>query len=160
MKRTPFKPPSDRPSRSSSLKGGDASKPRSSGLSRSSSLKDGSANKTRSSSPKDGSAPKKKPSLSPWEQQKEAAKRSALNALKRARRSAEKAGVSLSEWEGEFLDSVGERIREHGRAFADPEKGAPGQALSAMQGRKLKEITAKSKGEETRPWMRKAKARE
>jgi len=41
---------------------------------------------------------------------------------------------------------VGERIREHGRAFADPEKGAPGQALSAMQGRKLKEITAKAKG--------------
>ena len=26
-----------------------------------------------------------------------------------------------------------------------------------MQGRKLKEITAKANGEETRPWMRKAK---
>lgn len=26
-----------------------------------------------------------------------------------------------------------------------------------MQGRKLKEITAKAKGEETRPWMRKGK---
>jgi len=26
-----------------------------------------------------------------------------------------------------------------------------------MQGRKLKEITAKAKGEETRPWMKKAK---
>lgn len=26
-----------------------------------------------------------------------------------------------------------------------------------MQGCKLKEITAKAKGEETRPWMRKAK---
>jgi hypothetical protein len=104
----------------------------------------------RSSSPKGDSASKTKPSLSPWEQQKEAAKRSALNALKRARRSAEKAGVSLSEWEGEFLDSVGERIQTHGRAFADPEKGAPGQALSAMQGRKLKEITAKAKGEPRR----------
>ena len=100
------------------------------------------------------------PSLSPWDQQKEAVKRATLNALKRARRSAEKAGVSLSEWEGEFLDSVGERIETHGRAFADPEKGAPGQALSAMQGRKLKEITAKAKGEETRPWMRKAKSKE
>lgn len=117
---------------------------------RSSSPKDGSAPKTRSNSPKGDSALKPKPSLSPWEQQKEAAKRSALNALKRARRSAEKAGVSLSDWEGEFLDSVGERIREHGRAFADPEKGAPGQALSAMQGRKLKEITAKAKGEPRR----------
>jgi hypothetical protein len=104
----------------------------------------------RSSSSKSDSASKTKPSLSPWEQQKEAAKRSALNALKRARRSAEKAGVSLSEWEGEFLDSVGERIQTHGRAFADPEKGAPGQALSAMQGRKLKEITAKAKGEPRR----------
>ncbi|AYG96358.1 hypothetical protein D8I30_08880 [Brevundimonas naejangsanensis] len=142
------------------MKGGDASKPRSGGLSRSSSPKGGSALQARSSSPKDDSATRKKPSLSPWEQQKEAAKRSALNALKRARRSAEKAGVSLSGWEGEFLDSVDERIREHGRAFADPEKGAPGQALSSLQGRKLKEITAKAKGEETRPWMRKAKAKE
>ena len=55
---------------------------------------------------------------------------------------------------------MGERIQTHGRAFADPEKGAPGQALSAMQGRKLKEITAKAKGEETRPWMRKGKKAE
>ena len=161
MKRKPFKPPSDRPSRSSSLKGGDASRLRSSGF-KSSELKGEDAFKARSpisrtSSPKDGSAPKKKPLLSPWDQQREAVKRATLNALKRARRSAEKAGVSLSEWEGDFLDSVGERIQTHGRAFADPEKGAPGQALSAMQGRKLKEINAKAKGEETQPWMRKAK---
>ncbi len=142
MKRTPFKPPSDR------------------SLSRSSSPKGGSALKMRSSSPKGDSAGQKKPSLSPWEQQREAAKRSALNALKRARRSAEKAGVSLSDWEGEFLDSVGERIREHGRAFADPEKGAPGQALSAMQGRKLKEITAKAKGEPRRFGRRPGRAPE
>jgi len=75
--------------------------------------------------------------------------------LKRARRSAEKAGVSLSEWEGEFLDSVGERVKTHGRAFGDPEKGAPGQALSTMQGRKLKEITAKANGEDPRAkWKR------
>ncbi len=79
-----------------------------------------------------------------------------LRKVIRIRRSAEKAGVSLSEWEGEFLDSVGERVKTHGRAFADPEKGAPGQALSAMQGRKLKEITAKAKGEEPkRRWGRK-----
>ncbi|GEM_PF-141117 len=155
MKRTPFKPPSDRSlSRSSSPKGGSALK------TRSSSPKGGSGLKTGSSSPKGGSAGQKKPSLSPWEQQREAAKRSALNALKRARRSAEKAGVSLSDWEGEFLDSVGERIREHGRAFADPEKGAPGQALSAMQGRKLKEITAKAKGEPRRFGRRPGRAPE
>ena len=35
----------------------------------------------------------------------------------------------------------------YGRAFGDPEKGAIGAPLSAMQGRKLKEIEAKAKGE-------------
>ena len=60
---------------------------------------------------------------------------------------ADKAGVTLSEWEGEFLGSVSDRVKTYGRAFADPEKGAPGQALSAMQHRKLKEIAAKAKGE-------------
>ncbi|MDB5438291.1 MAG: hypothetical protein JWM33_718 [Caulobacteraceae bacterium] len=74
-----------------------------------------------------------------------AAKRAALNALKRAQRAADKAGVKLSEWEGEFLGSVSERVKTYGRAFGDPEKGAPGQALSAMQAVKLKEIVAKAK---------------
>ena len=139
MKRTPFKPGGGL-SRSGGLKGDGASKSRSS---------------LRSSSPKGGIAKKEK-LLSPWDQQREAAKRAALNALKRARRAADKAGVSLSEWEGEFIDSVSERVKTHGRAFADPEKGAPGQALSAMQGRKLKEITAKANGEEPkRRWGRK-----
>ena len=139
MKRTPFKPGGGL-SRSGGLKGDGASKSRSS---------------LRSSSSKGGSAKKEK-LLSPWDQQREAAKRAALNALKRARRAVDKAGVSLSEWEGEFIDSVSERVKTHGRAFADPEKGAPGQALSAMQGRKLKEITAKANGEEPkRRWGRK-----
>ena len=80
---------------------------------------------------------------------KEAARRSALNALRRARRKAERAGVDLSEWEGEFLGSVETRIRTYGRAFGDPEKGAPGPALSALQQRKLKEIAAKAAGGET-----------
>ncbi|HYC73217.1 hypothetical protein [Brevundimonas sp.] len=80
-----------------------------------------------------------------------------MNALRRAKRAAEKAGVALSEWEGEFLDTVSERVKTHGRAFGDPELGAPGQALSSMQGRKLKEIAAKAKGEELRRrWGRKA----
>ena len=74
------------------------------------------------------------------------AKRAALNALKRARRVAERAGVALSDWEGEFLGSVTERVASYGRAFADPEKGAPGSALSVRQGVKLKEIVAKAKG--------------
>lgn len=90
---------------------------------------------------------RKPPSDNPFEAQRKAAQRAALNALRRARRAADKAGVALSEWEGEFLDSVSDRVKSHGRAFGDPEKGAPGQALSTLQGRKLKEITAKAKGE-------------
>ena len=77
---------------------------------------------------------------------REAAKRAALNALRRAKRAAERAGVELSDWEGEFLGSVTERVTTYGRAFADPEKGAPGAALSAMQGVKLKEIAGKASG--------------
>jgi hypothetical protein len=112
--------------------------------------------RSRSSSPKGGSGEKSPPTLSPYEAQRKAAQRAALNALKRARRTADKTGVKLSEWEGEFLDSVGERVKTYGRAFGDPEKGAPGQALSAMQGRKLKEIAAKASGDEPKPrWGRK-----
>ncbi|RZJ39992.1 MAG: hypothetical protein EON87_18950 [Brevundimonas sp.] len=98
-----------------------------------------------------GEGMQRKPPSSPFEAERKAAQRKALNALKRAKRAADKAGIALSDWEGEFIESVGDRIKEHGRAFADPEKGAPGQALSAMQGRKLKEITAKAKGETPKP---------
>ena len=76
-----------------------------------------------------------------------AAKRAALNALRRAGRAAERGGVKLSDWEGEFLGSVTERVKTYGRAFADPDKGAPGQPLSVMQTVKLKEIVKKAKGE-------------
>ena len=90
------------------------------------------------------------------------AKRAALNALKRARRLAERAGVKLSDWEGEFLGSVADRVKTYGRAFGDPDKGAPGEALSALQTVKLKEIAAKAKGEtkalKRRPFRRKPKA--
>jgi hypothetical protein len=79
-----------------------------------------------------------------------AAKRAALNALRRARRAALKAGVDLSVWEGEFLGSVEQRVETFGRAFADPEKGAPGMALSGRQSVKLKEITAKAQGKPPR----------
>jgi hypothetical protein len=74
------------------------------------------------------------------------AKRAALNALRRAKRAADKAGVALSAWEGEFLGSVVERVSTYGRAFGDPDKGAPGAALSARQGVKLKEIASKASG--------------
>jgi hypothetical protein len=75
------------------------------------------------------------------------AQRAALNALKRARRIVDRAGVNLSDWEGEFLGSVESRLNIYGRAFGDPEKGAAGSALSIMQTVKLKEISAKAKGE-------------
>lgn len=79
---------------------------------------------------------------------KAVATRKALNALRRARRTADRAGVELTDWEGEFLGSVEERLKTYGRAFADQEKGAPGQALSIMQQLKLKQIAAKAKGDE------------
>ena len=79
---------------------------------------------------------------------KEAARRAALNALRRARRAADKAGVELSAWEGEFLDSVTRRVKTYGRAFGDPDKGAPGTSLSVMQGVKLKEISVKASGKD------------
>ena len=84
------------------------------------------------------------------------AKRAALNALKRVRRQAERAQVELSDWEGEFLGSVEDRVKTYGRAFGDPEKGGAGEALSVMQTVKLKEIAAKAKGEK-KPFRRRPK---
>ena len=85
------------------------------------------------------------------------AKRAALNGLKRVRRQAERAEVKLSDWEGEFLGSVEDRVKTYGRAFGDPEKGAAGEALSLMQAVKLKEIAAKAKGEK-KPFRRRPKS--
>ena len=79
--------------------------------------------------------------------QRAQAQRQALNALRKARRIAAKGGVELSQWEGEFLGSVEERVKTYGRAFGDPEKGSPGMALSTLQSVKLKEIVGKAKGE-------------
>lgn len=76
------------------------------------------------------------------------ARKAALNALKRARRTADKAGIQLSDWEGEFLGSVAQRIETYGRAFGDPEKGGAGQAMSVNQTIKLKEIAAKAQGKD------------
>ena len=84
------------------------------------------------------------------------AKRAALGALKRVRRQAERAQVELSDWEGEFLGSVEDRVKTYGRAFGDPEKGGAGEALSVMQAVKLKEIAAKAKGEK-KPFRRRPK---
>ena len=88
------------------------------------------------------------------------AKRAALNALKRARRQAERAGVKLSDWEGEFLGSVEDRLKTFGRAFGDPEKGGAGEALSMLQRVKLKEIAGKAKGEKPGGFRRRPKTAE
>ena len=92
---------------------------------------------------------------------RERARRAALKALERARRAAAAAGLSLSEWENEFLGSVTERVEAYGRAFADPEKGGPGAALSSRQDRKLKEIRAKALGRPLQPraWRKTKSAR-
>ena len=86
---------------------------------------------------------KRKLPENPYEAARKAAQRAALRALSKARRAAEKSGADLSEWEGEFLGSVEDRVKTYGRAFGDPEKGAQGAALSIRQTRKLKEIAAK-----------------
>jgi hypothetical protein len=75
-----------------------------------------------------------------------------LRALRKAQRAAEVAGVKLSDWEGEFLGSVQERVETYGRAFHDPEKGGPGSSLSMRQAVKLKEIAGKASGKT--PWRR------
>lgn len=83
-----------------------------------------------------------------FDKEKARAKRAALKALRRAKAAADKSGVALSDWEGEFLGSVEERVETYGRAFADPEKSASNEisALSRLQGVKLKEIAAKANG--------------
>src|ERR1700743_1010199 len=83
------------------------------------------------------------------EDDKARAKRSALKALRKARKAAEIADVKLSDWEGEFLGSVEVRVEKYGRAFRDPEKGGPGTALSMLQALKLKEIAVKTKGQKS-----------
>ena len=84
---------------------------------------------------------------SPAEQRKaqqKALQKATLRVLEKAQKEAAEAGVDLSEWETEFLDSVSERVKTYGRAFADPDKGASGSTLSMRQGVKLKEIRKKA----------------
>ena len=81
----------------------------------------------------------------------------ALRRLERARKAAEDSGTperELSEWEGEFLGSLEERLETFGSAFSDPDKGNPDEALSARQAIKLKEIEKKAKGKARKPMSR------
>ncbi len=82
--------------------------------------------------------------------------RKALAKLARAKRKAGESGetIEFSDWEAEFLDSVGERLEEFGSAFANPEKGDLSEPLSALQSRKIKEIEKKAAGKDRKPMKR------
>jgi hypothetical protein len=57
-----------------------------------------------------------------------------------------KSAESYSAWEKEFLGEVEQRLDKFGSAFHDLSKGRADEALSMLQGAKLKEIAAKAKG--------------
>lgn len=83
--------------------------------------------------------------------------RRALRRLERARKAAKDSGIEtpdLSEWEGEFLGSLEERLEKFGSAFNDPDKGNTDDALSARQALKLREIEKKAKGKARKPMSR------
>lgn len=83
--------------------------------------------------------------------------RRALRRLSRARKAAETSDTpdrELSEWEGEFLGSLEERLETYGSAFSDPDKGNTEEALSARQTVKLREIEKKAKGKARKPMSR------
>jgi len=86
-----------------------------------------------------------------WDKQREreakSRERSAANAkrkIDRLKRTLEDMG-KLTEWEDEFADSVTERIDEFGSAFADLQKGRPGDALSFAQKRVVASLNKKVK---------------
>jgi hypothetical protein len=93
-----------------------------------------------------GKTPKRKTPKELREAERKHAKRVALKALRRAKKIAETSGVKLSDWEGEFLGSVEQRLETYGRAFGDPEKGPLHSSLSIRQTVKVKEIAAKASG--------------
>ena len=86
-----------------------------------------------------------------WDKQREreakARERSASNAKRKiARLKATLAEMGkLTEWEEEFSESVTERLDEFGSAFADLEKGRPGDALSFAQKRVVASLNKKVK---------------
>jgi len=93
-----------------------------------------------------GKTPKRKTPKQMREAERKHARRVALKALRKAKKLADSGGVTLSDWEGEFLGSVEERIEKYGRAFGDPEKGSLASSLSIRQSVKVKEIVAKASG--------------
>ena len=81
------------------------------------------------------------------EKHRKARERSARNAQRKLQRLRAKLTEEgeISEFEAEFSDSVLERIDEFGAAFADPQLGRPGDALSAAQKRVVAGMNRKAK---------------
>ncbi|HRI99995.1 MAG TPA: hypothetical protein PKV67_04420 [Hyphomonas sp.] len=76
-------------------------------------------------------------------------KRAALRKLRRAADlAAQGLGPPLTDWEAAFLEEVEARVEKYGSAFADPTKGAEGEALSGLQQAKLRQIDKKARGKE------------
>ena len=83
--------------------------------------------------------------------------RRALRRLERACKAAAASDADkpdLSDWEGEFLGSLEERLEKFGSAFNDPDKGNTEDALSSRQALKLREIENKAKGKARKPMSR------
>ena len=81
------------------------------------------------------------------ERERKARARSARNAqrkIERLRRELSEAG-EISEFEEEFAGSVTERLDRFGAAFANPELGRPGDALSGSQKRVVALMKKKAK---------------
>lgn len=74
-------------------------------------------------------------------------KHKALRKLRKAAQLAELGqGPALSDWEKQFLEEVEARVETYGSAFADMDKGALDEPLSALQSQKLREINKKARG--------------
>jgi len=86
-----------------------------------------------------------------WDKQREreakARERSCSNAKRKIARLKDKLKEmgKLTEWEEEFSESVTERLDEFGSAFADLQKGRPGDALSFAQKRVVASLNKKVK---------------
>ncbi len=55
----------------------------------------------------------------------------------------------LTEWETEFAQGVSERLDKFGSAFADPEKGGRGEALSYAQKKVVSSLKKKAAGKDS-----------
>ena len=86
-----------------------------------------------------------------WDKQREREAKSRERSASNAKRKIERLKAKLddmgklTEWEDEFAQSVTERLDEFGSAFADLEKGRPGDALSFAQKRVVASLNKKVK---------------